>query len=275
MKREEAIEIIKKNCTEGSQLREACKVFVPELREPEDERMMRVISLALTDVPEERFTSLGTTLKDCLAYLEKQKEQKPNFSEKDSTDFEIEVHEIIAQARNDSRLNDANVLKQFEEEAAFALMLKANKLIEQKLAWSEEDEKRVKQLIYDTEFIKAHYEKRKEELGEQFNNALIRDCDEQIDWLKSLPERFNLTPKQEWSEEDKNKIESIKGLITMGRFADTNTIRTIWELLDSLRPSWKPSKRQMDALLIASAYSKTDGLALRELYEQLLKLIQP
>lgn len=50
--------------------------LIPELCESEDERMMRVIGLALTDVPEERFTSLGTTLKDCLAYLEKQ-EQKP------------------------------------------------------------------------------------------------------------------------------------------------------------------------------------------------------
>jgi len=46
----------------------------PELRESKDERMMRVIGLALTDVPEERFTSLGTTLKDCLAYIEKQKD---------------------------------------------------------------------------------------------------------------------------------------------------------------------------------------------------------
>ena len=80
--------------------------------------------------------------------LEKQKEQKPNFSEKDSTDFEIEVHEIIAQARSDSRLNDADVLKQFEEEAAFALMLKANKLIEQKSAeWNEEDEEKINDIF--------------------------------------------------------------------------------------------------------------------------------
>ena len=77
------------------------------------------------------------------------KEQKPNFSEEDSTDFEIEVHEIIAQARNDSRLNDADVLKQFEEEAAFALMLKANKLIEQQkpAKWSEEDKKMLDAMI--------------------------------------------------------------------------------------------------------------------------------
>ena len=52
--------------------------------------------------------------------------------------------------------------------------------------WSEEDEKRIKQLIYDTEHIRAEYEKRKKELGESFNDELIKDCDEQIDWLKSL-----------------------------------------------------------------------------------------
>lgn len=46
-----------------------------EPEESEDERMMKVIGLALTDVPEERFVSLGTTLKNCLAYLEKQKEK--------------------------------------------------------------------------------------------------------------------------------------------------------------------------------------------------------
>ena len=52
--------------------------------------------------------------------------------------------------------------------------------------WSKEDEKRVKQLIYDTEAIRAGYEKRKESLGDDFNDELIKDCDEQINWLKSL-----------------------------------------------------------------------------------------
>lgn len=54
----------------------------------------------------------------------------------------------------------------------------------------------------------------------------------------------------EWSEEDENKIESIKGLITTGKFVDTNTIRTIWKLLDSLYPQhhWKPSEKEIEAL---------------------------
>lgn len=47
----------------------------PELKETEDERMARVIGLALTDVPEERFASLEVNLKDCLDYLEKKKEE--------------------------------------------------------------------------------------------------------------------------------------------------------------------------------------------------------
>ena len=135
----------------------------PELAESEDERIIKTLQ---EYVKNRNWPLNGPTQDEALAWLEKQKdiseseaykilskkgfviierelydelcdkaeqkEQKPNFSEKDSTDFEIEVHEIIAQARNDSRLNDADVLKQFEEEAAFALMLKANKLIEQK-----------------------------------------------------------------------------------------------------------------------------------------------
>ena len=79
----------------------------------------------------------------------------------------------------------------------------------------------------------------------------------------------------EWSEEDENKIESIKGLITMGRFADTNTIRTIWELLESLRPSWKPSEEQMGALswMLENARGNIDFDPLKDLYEQLKKLM--
>ena len=81
-----------------------------------------------------------------------------------------------------------------------------------------------------------------------------------------------------WSEEDENKIESIKGLITMGRFADTNTIRTIWELLDSLRPSWKPSEEQIYSLGtvvngIGEASVGSIGYNLKELYGHLKKLI--
>ena len=86
-------------------------------------------------------------------------------------------------------------------------------------------------------------------------------------------EHLNEPKPAEWSEEDENKIESIKELITMGRFADTNTIRTIWELLDSLRPSWKPSEEQiaeLKALANGKAVFTKDFIV--KLYNDLLKL---
>ncbi len=83
----------------------------------------------------------------------------------------------------------------------------------------------------------------------------------------------------EWSEEDEDKIESIKGLITTGRFADTNTIRTIWKLLDSLRPQphWKPSEKQMQYFLAVindpnNAGAESCHLTLESLYSELKKL---
>ena len=63
---------------DGNPIWATYEYLFPQLRESEDEKMMRVIGLALTDVPEGRFTSLGTTLKDCLAYLEKQKDAFEN-----------------------------------------------------------------------------------------------------------------------------------------------------------------------------------------------------
>lgn len=50
----------------------------PELRESKDDRIKRCIQVALTDVDEKRFNDYGTTLKDCLAWLEKQ-ESEPNW----------------------------------------------------------------------------------------------------------------------------------------------------------------------------------------------------
>jgi hypothetical protein len=49
----------------------------PELKESKDERIKRCIGMCLTDATEQRFEDFNTNLKDCLAWLEKQVEQKP------------------------------------------------------------------------------------------------------------------------------------------------------------------------------------------------------
>ena len=169
-------------------------------------------------------------------------EQKPNFSEKDSTDFKIEVHEIIAQARNDSRLNDADVLKQFEEEAAFALMLKANKLIEQKPAeWSYPYGKNetVDQLIAIAECLEMD--------GDcSFNGYKGEDCGK---FLRELARRESENKPAEWSEEDEKFINELCGLLAaiakdgyVGRYYAPDLVNR----LKSLRPQPKQEWSEED-----------------------------
>lgn len=151
----------------GYTVEDAIQSIFPVLKESEDERIRKEIISAIlsgrvydTDlIGAGHIFQLDKEVADkWIAYLEKQKEQKPILSDRDSTDFEIEVHEIIAQARNDSRLNDADVLKQFEKEAAFALMLKANKLIWQKPAEVDESTKRL-----NDNWMKQHFDDYKEQ----------------------------------------------------------------------------------------------------------------
>ena len=84
MNKEEAIEIIKRNCPEGSKLLEACMVFVPELRESEDERMKRAIVHILYENYSDAAVIEGVEIAEIVAWLDKQKEQKPaEWSEED------------------------------------------------------------------------------------------------------------------------------------------------------------------------------------------------
>ena len=61
-------------------------------------------------------------------------------------------------------------------------------------------------------------------------------------WLKSLPERFNLQPKQEWSEEDKAMLKVAIAVLRRYNHDD------VANFLKSLRPSWKPTKDQIEVL---------------------------
>ena len=198
------------------------ETIFPELRESEDERMMRVIGLALTDVPEERFTSLGTTLKDCLAYLEKQKEQKP---------AEVEQNPLVRMLKDKKAITEdirnGIPTKTIEKErnVKFATPVDVSYT-----EWSEED----KQCL-DTAIAIL------ENLG----------YDGLADNLKHLRPHS----KQEWSEEDEAHrnfiLESLEDQI---RFCKKNAegayyakqIRTAQNWLKALKPHWKPSEKQIE-----------------------------
>ena len=76
--------------------------------------------------------------------------------------------------------------------------------------WNEEDEKRI-QRIYD--FL---WKNRKGDTD------TIYQIEKDADWLKSLPERFNLQPKQEWSEEDEETLACV--ISVFGDFAECKNV---------------------------------------------------
>ena len=154
---------------------------------------------------------------------------------------------------------------------ALAYFGNKNELAEQKPAeWSEEDEKNIEKLdgFLSEVFCFGHV------------NVSQKDKEELQSWLKFLPERFNLQPKQEWSEEDEVMCEAI--LNTLERVGDYGTIGMQKDWLKSLKDrgvtlipsSWKPSKEQMETLKNCAygVFQNGDSPVLRELYNDIKKL---
>lgn len=82
---------------------------------------------------------------------------------------------------------------------------------------------------------------------------------EQAKWFKSLPERFNLQPKQELSEEEtKDLVHILKVLDDCYVYGQHDLSKTDYDNLtrtiNSLKPSWKPSEHQMSILKAVKEY---------------------
>lgn len=138
---------------------------------------------------------------------------------------------------------------------------------EQKPAeWSDEDEKKLRTVISLMRASRA---------VDPFYDKMCLEG-----WLKSLPERFNLQPKQEWSEEDEQYLLVCKNALSKYQRSDhwdANIIsKWLEEKLKSIRPQphWKPSEEQMDAL--HKTVCGDDHLLYRDtligLYQQLKQL---
>ena len=126
-----------------------------------------------------------------------------------------------------------------------------------KPAWSEEDEKQVRQI---ERIIKSGATK---ELQKRIHN-----------WLESLEDRVQ--PKQEWSKEDEEIIDYLidyleNELDSSYTDLDKETFTKEINWLKSLRPQnrWKPSENELEVLRLAA---EKDGVCLMKLYEQLKKL---
>ena len=143
--------------------------------------------------------------------------------------------------------------------------------IEQKPAWSEEDERHIGT-------ITSLLEDRKKEQSDWGIEVL----NEEIAWLKSLKGRVQPQPKHEWSEEDAihyNRI--LKELILQKEMPINASVieevksDIIW--FKSLRPQnrWKPSEFHLECISDAIAIYEERGInaiGLKEILDELKKL---
>jgi len=157
-----------------------------------------------------------------------------------------------------------------DAEYAFDFEKKELKKIEQKPAkWSEKDES------MHTRCIGV--------LGKCYMGELPTKVEEELNWLKYLDNRVQLQPKQEWNKEDEDTIKFLISHFCVSHYNrsfqfTTNKLITHDELLEkirNLRPHWKPSDNQMDALdyyanSICTYSDRQDDL--RSLFNDLKKL---
>lgn len=134
--------------------------------------------------------------------------------------------------------------------------------------WSDEDEK-MKESIIKVLYGGGHFA-----------------YEAEIDWLKSLP--LNLKKKNEdienlcsneWSKEDEKIYQTVfKHFNSCKKYSCSTGVKKehVLSWLKSLKPSWKPSKEQMDVLFNAGNGNYLNGThmqILRNLYNDLKKLM--
>ncbi len=304
MKREEAIQILETQFPHDSVIREALATVIPEFQvsESEDERIRKWLTDLFSNRNEKFAQELDNyrglvTREQILAYLEKQKEQKPvmgnGISEQtkmnetvykftpeewkkaldeqlpkeqkpvDDSDFKTKLAEHMMKNRTGYSYNisSESILEIAKEE-----LIKRGEL-QKPVEWSEEDGWLAGEVL---DMIKS-------------NGRWVRSDDavKQVsNWFNNRFKLLRPQPKQEWSEEDKNFINELCNLLAsiaknnyVGRYYAPDFVNK----LQSLRPQhhWKPSEEQMDSLrdTIVQTKGYSYSMYLSELYEQLKKLM--
>lgn len=271
MNRAEAIKIIRETYHTEEELN-ALETLIPELKESEESEEERVrkdiiglIKFALNDGSA---VSPGshTTKEEALAYLEKQKEQKPVEKEITLTSFEGTLNTFLFDFAN-SPIEDCEPKEYIKKHSAEIL----------KAAYKELNAK-LQQDIFEArqEGIRDGYEAAKAE------QKPVEIAPNQFDGITYGMQGYSTEKPAEWNEEDETIRHGIECLI-MFALQDGSSIapgcattkEQALNWLKSLRPSWRPSEEQMSALKEAyESYDFCDGErnALESLYEQLKQL---
>ena len=257
----------------------------PELKESEDERIRKRIKEIINEVSRHKeFLDMFPDLEKCYDWLEKMKEPKPN--PYTGTGFDYNGHhlgmcardggvEIIVDGKIRNRVSFESENIEWSNSVAKEMFVKAlERAVEQtkkgyeltdcdKHSWWED--------------FKAYSEIKTAEWSEE-DKRLLRttleclnyvSCQSKtpvVNWLNSLPERFNIQPKQEWSEEDEDYrhdiLLTLEALRSSAGSTDTNIVyQHLIDWLKSLRPQpqWKPSEEQIHIIGLAIANLEPTG----------------
>ena len=292
-KYKEALEKAKRFCTLPTDKATMEEIF-PELRESEDERMLNTIIRGF-----ENWKGNGnmlfnnTDVDDILAYLEKQKDQKPILQE----DFDTAKHEALWEEQKPAEYLD--------KDKVYAVMKKLHDLSFSRLIPINSDEyKKIDEITCDIRNF-LNYPIEQKPLEKQDYSGLndleraihrcflvagvenvpvtiiketAQDCLAQMkpaEW-EDYKDKVNIpycSSEPEWSEEDEKMLSDLRntrGCLMNAGAISFKTKKKFSNWLKSLRPSWKPSDEQMEALL--NILHPDAPYELKSLYEQLKKL---
>jgi hypothetical protein len=248
----------------------AAEVIFPELRESEDERIRKEIIQSIKD-------NMCVIHKEkCLAWLEKQGEQK---TEIEYIYPKFRIGDVIEPIKPNGNSKPVRVLSISKKTKSYccesddhnvysSIPIRCEneyKLVEQKPAeWSEEDERMCQETI-------DWFEKKCFPYALESENP----ARESIKWLKSLKDRVQLQPKQEWGEKDEKIMKRVDSLLYSQCQIHGSEYEELHNWLKSIKPNhWKPSEEQINELITAmnNATSPEGAGILESLYNEIIKL---
>ena len=239
-----------------------CEQIFPELRESEDERIRKwlIKTIHLIGVDKD-ICADQETMDKAIAWLEKQKEQKP------TPDWMPKFLDELRSKKNyfdwdEHRDIEGHILAIINYIAPNYFKEKEQKPVE----WSEEDENALK---YIHELISWGY-------AEKFMDA--QTAHDMRKWVNEHLGRDTFqNGNSRWSEEDTHKTERLLYLIASNKGFNREHRDEAINIIKSLRPSWKPSEEQVRALgdyIDGEEISEYDMEEIVRLYNELKKLCQ-
>lgn len=266
---EEAIERAEKSLRAANDIgKDVVEFIFPQLAESEDERIRKVIKLALIASEEELsafYSTHNITRKECTDWLERQKEQKP--CEDSGTDGDIMqyieegekrgIKEVISFPEKYGLQKEQKPMERSKEYAdCISLIIKyfegksenedtnfADKKVFKRWARVLDEDSKINSVTIDGKPVPTKEQSVDISAGvpwskedESILNNIIAykylNVDD-LEWIKNLPKRFGLQPKQEWSEGVKNRLFKIAEYLKYKGYEDDA------EFIESLHPQPK------------------------------------